>query len=395
MRRARSEGAPDARPERAPRAWGRLRELNLIMFLPLLAAMGALVVAVDARAWWEAVVLALGVVAALVTFVRWAARDLARVALPCLIVAAAVWAFGALAMDGSVAFYGLSIVGPLVVSQLRRHRGAAALGLTAYVAAVGLARLLVTQDDPSGVLVRYVIIPAGITAVLTGLMFPNQRFYAVVADLEEAREREAELAVVRERMRFASDLHDIQGHTLHVVKLKAALAQKLVRTDAERAEQELREIHALVGETIAQTKQLAYAQRRLNLSAELENAKNLFEAADINVRVEREGEAEARTGELLGQVLRETTTNILRHAQATWVRITLSATGITIVNDGAQDSPAPELGGLATLRERVAADGGELTAEQEDGRFLTAATFPRGPSNPAHRQASGSWKDDR
>ncbi|UBU12294.1 sensor histidine kinase [Nonomuraea gerenzanensis] len=365
------------------------------MFLPLLAAMGALVVAVDARAWWEAVVLALGVVAALVTFVRWAARDLARVALPCLIVAAAVWAFGALAMDGSVAFYGLSIVGPLVVSQLRRHRGAAALGLTAYVAAVGLARLLVTQDDPSGVLVRYVIIPAGITAVLTGLMFPNQRFYAVVADLEEAREREAELAVVRERMRFASDLHDIQGHTLHVVKLKAALAQKLVRTDAERAEQELREIHALVGETIAQTKQLAYAQRRLNLSAELENAKNLFEAADINVRVEREGEAEARTGELLGQVLRETTTNILRHAQATWVRITLSATGITIVNDGAQDSPAPELGGLATLRERVAADGGELTAEQEDGRFLTAATFPRGPSNPAHRQASGSWKDDR
>ncbi|MFD0470233.1 sensor histidine kinase [Nonomuraea thailandensis] len=328
-------------------------------------------------------VLALGVVAALVAFIRWAARDISRVALPCLVVAAAVWAFGALAMDGSAAFYGVSIVGPLVISQLPRHRGLAALGLTAYVAAVGAARLLVTQDDVSGVLLGYVIIPAGITAVVTGLMFPNQRFYAVVADLEEAREREAELAVVRERMRFASDLHDIQGHTLHVVKLKVALAQKLVRTDADRAEQELREIHALVGDTIAQTKQLAYAQRRLNLSAELENAKNLFEAADIHVVVEREGEVDPRAGELLGQVLRETTTNILRHAQATRVRIALSRSGIAIVNDGARGSPPPELRGLATLRERVVANGGELTVEQEDGRFLTAAAFPHGRSDPA------------
>ncbi|MEV0823376.1 sensor histidine kinase [Nonomuraea rubra] len=358
------------------------------MFLPLLAAVGALTVAIDARTWWQAVVLALGVVAALVAFVRWAARDMSRVALPCLIVAAAVWALGALVMDGSAAFYGISIAGPLVISQLPRHRGAAALGLTAYVAAVGAARLLVTRDDVSSVLITYVIIPAGITAVLTGLMFPNQRFYAVVADLEEAREREAELAVIRERMRFASDLHDIQGHTLHVVKLKVALAQKLVRTDAERAEQELREIHALVGDTIAQTKQLAYAQRRLNLSAELENAKNLFEAADIHVAVEREGEVDARAGELLGQVLRETTTNILRHAQATRVRITLSRSGIAIVNDGARESPPPELRGLATLRERVVASGGELTVEQEDGRFLTAAAFPLGPP-------SRSWKDDR
>ncbi|MGN9845222.1 sensor histidine kinase [Nonomuraea sp. H19] len=289
----------------------------------------------------DVIVLGLGVVAALVAFVQWAARDISRVALPCLIVAAAVWALGALVVDGRSAFYGISIVGSLAIPQLPRYRGAAALGLTAYVAAVGAARLLVTQEDVSGVLIGYVIVPAGITAVLTGLMFPNQRFYGLVAELEEAREREAELAVIRERMRFASDLHDIQGHTLHVVKLKIALAQKLVRTDAERAEQELREIHALVSDTITQAKQLAYAQRRLNLSAELENAKNLFEAADINVRVEREGEVDARAGELLGQALRKTTTNILRHAQATQVRITLSESGISIVNDGAQDTPLP------------------------------------------------------
>lgn len=362
---------------------GRLRRLNLIMFLPLLAAVGALLVATDARTWWHVMVLSLGVVAALVAFVRWAARDISRVALPCLIITAVVWLLGALVVDSRTAFYGLSIVGSLAVPQLPRHRGRAVLGLTAYVAAVGAAKLLITQEDVSGVLIGYVIVPVGITAVLTGLMFPNQRFYGLVAELEEARQREAELAVIRERMRFASDLHDIQGHTLHVVKLKITLAQKLVHSDAERAEQELREIHALVSDTITQTKELAYAQRRLNLSAELENAKNLFEAAGIRVRVDREAEVDAHAGELLGQVLRETTTNILRHAQAKQVRITLSESGIAIVNDGVPEASLPELRGLATLKERVVGNGGELTVEQKDGRFLTAAAFPHGRSETA------------
>jgi two-component system sensor histidine kinase DesK len=206
-------------------------------------------------------------------------------------------------------------------------------------------------------------------------MFPHKGFYDVVRDLEVSRDREADLAVARERARFAGDLHDIQGHTLHVVKLKVALAQKLVRSDPTRAEQELREIRALVADTISQGKELAYAQRRLNLAAEVENAKNLFEAAGIRVSVVRQAEVEARAGVLLGQVLRETTTNILRHAQATQVDVTLTASGITIVNDGAGEDPLPRLGGLATLRQRLGDDGGELTVEQNNGRFVTAAAF--------------------
>ncbi|MGW6457560.1 sensor histidine kinase [Streptomyces sp. NPDC055078] len=353
----------------------RLRSLNLVMLLPLLAAVGVLQVARDAETWLQAAVLSVGVAAAIVAFVRWAAGDIFSVALPCLVITAAVWLFGALT-DGHTAFYGIAIVGSHTIPRLPRHRGAAAVGLTTYVAAVGAARLLVTQADVIGVLIEFVIVPAGATAVITGLMFPNQRFYGLVAELEASREREAELAVIRERVRFAGDLHDIQGHTLHVVKLKIALAQKLVHSDADRVEQELREMYTLVSDTISQTKELAHAQRRLNLSAELENAKNLFEAAGIRVRVNREAEPDARTSELLGQVLRETTTNILRHAQATRVRITLSGSGITIVNDGVREGPLPELRGLSALRQRVADDGGELTVEQRDGRFLTAAAFP-------------------
>ncbi|WP_410810758.1 sensor histidine kinase [Micromonospora sp. 067-2] len=371
---------------------GRLRRLNLATSLPPIVVAAAVLLYIDTHTWWHVIVLAPGVGAALVAFERWTANDLDRVALPCAILAGVVWPLGVLLTGSPNAYWGICSVGSLSLRVLRRRRGLAAAGLFTYVAAVGAARLLVQHDDVRGVLLRYVLIPTALTVVVTVLTVLGERFYDLIRELEQTREREAELAVVRERVRFASDLHDIQGHTLHVVKLKIALAQKLVLRDADRAEKELRETYALVSDTIIQTKELAYAQRRLNLSAELENAKNLFEAAGIRVRVTRQAEVDAGASELLGQVLRETTTNILRHARATQVQITLSETGITIVNDGVTGDHLPELRGLSTLRQRVTSDGGELTVRQEDARFVTAAVFP--PARTAAAPATAR-EDDR
>lgn len=354
---------------------GRLRRLTLVTSLPPVLIAAAVLLFSDAHTWWHFIVLAPGVGAALVAFERWTANDLARVALPCLTVAAAVWPLGVLVTGSPNAYWGFCAVGSLALREVRR-KVRASVALLSYVAAVGATRLLVERDDAGAVLFTYVLVPTVITVLVTVLTVVGERFYDLIRELEQTREREAELAVVRERVRFASDLHDIQGHTLHVVKLKIALARKLLLTDTGRAEKELRETYALVSDTIAQTKDLAYAQRRLNLSTELENAKNLFEAAGIHVRVTREAEVNVRASELLGQVLRETTTNILRHAQATQVQITLSESGITIVNDGATGDGPSELRGLSALRQRVAGDGGELTVEQQQGRFRTAAVFP-------------------
>ncbi|MBE1488264.1 sensor histidine kinase [Plantactinospora soyae] len=370
---------------------GRLRRLNLAVSLPPLMIAAAVLLFIDAHVWWHVIVLAPGVAAGLVAFERWTANDLARVALPGLIVAGAVWPLGVLLTGSPNAYWGFCAVGSLALREVRRHRALAVAGLFSYVAVVGAARLLVERDDVREVLVSYVLIPTALTVLVTVMTILGERFYDLIRELEQTREREAELAVVRERVRFASDLHDIQGHTLHVVKLKIALAQKMLLRDAGRADKELRETYALVSDTIAQTKELAYAQRRLNLSAEIENAKNLFEAAGIRVRVTREAEVDARAGELLGQVLRETATNILRHSQATQVQITLSEAGITIVNDGVAGNSLPGLRGLSALRQRVSGDGGELTVEQQEGRFRTAAMFP---SARAGTTAAG-WGHDR
>lgn len=372
----------DHRPEPAARvSKRRFRTLNLVTTLPLFIVVGSILIARQAQNWQDVLVLVLGLVAAVVAFERWTADDIGRVALPCLAVAAAVWPYGALTIDSPVqsAYYALSIVASLVVPQLPRHRVAAAIAVGAYVAAVG-ALSLVGQDSPDAAgLITNVLLPAGFTVILLGLMFPNKRFYDVVAELEESRRREAELAVMGERMRFASELHDIQGHTLHVVKLKIALAQKLLRSDTDQVEQELGEIYTLVGDTITQTKELAYAQRKLNLSTELENARRLLEAAGMVVSVERRTRDDAPAIDLLAQVLREATTNVLRHSRATLVRIDLTERGITVINDGAVAAELPPLRGLATLSARVSDAGGELTVRLGDGRFLTAATFPAAP----------------
>ncbi|MGJ9424170.1 sensor histidine kinase [Aeromicrobium sp. CF3.5] len=360
-----------------PESTPRLKRLNLILLLPMITAAGILHIALDAQNWWQALVLACGVTAGIVGFVWWAGGRLMMVAVPCLLVAGAVWVFGVLVADSSAAHIGLLIVGPLVIPELKRLRFTAAAGLVIFVAAVGSAKLWGSPDDLRSDLIGFVVLPAVIMAVVIGLRFPNQTFYDVVRDLEESREREAEMAVMRERVRFAGDLHDIQGHTLHVVKLKVALAQRVLRVDPAGAEDQLREIHELVTDTIGKTTALAYGQRRLNLEVEIANATNLLEASGAEVIISRDGEASSGWSDTLSQVLRETTTNILRHSRARHVHIGLGSTGLAISNDGANETRIPELRGLASLRDKVAQSGGVLDVRQDGENFRTAVTLGR------------------
>ncbi|MDA2810912.1 histidine kinase [Nocardiopsis sp. RSe5-2] len=344
-----------------------------------ISAVGALLVAIDAGSWQVAVLLAAGLVTALLVAKRWAVGRYSPLALLALAVTAAVWPAAAIAADAPTGIYAFAVVATVIAFEVPRLRWALVAGTAASIAAIVAVRPAVMGDDAVDVLLRHGVVALCIATpgvVLTVLAYA---VHEVIGELERAQERDAELAVMRERVRFAGDLHDIQGHTLHVVRLKVALAKRLLEDghgDPARAGEELDEVHGLVGDTIARTKELAYAQRRLNFSAELENAKNLFEAAGIRVEVERTGEVGARAGEMLGQVLREATTNILRHAEAGHVWITVSEAGLTVANDGVDGGGTAALGGLAVLRDRLAAEGGELTVEQEDGVFRTAAAFP-------------------
>ncbi|GAB2857817.1 hypothetical protein GCM10022221_66790 [Actinocorallia aurea] len=355
-------------------AQSRLRVLNRGIVAGSIAAVGALLVATDADSWGEALLLGAGLVVTLVVINRWDSGCFARVALAGLVCTGGIWAAGVLAADSTQAAYGFAITATIVFFELPRRRTAVVAGVAVFAAAVFALKL--ARTGTIDVLIRYVLVSLCVGAAGAVLMILAYAVHDLVGELERAREREAEVAVMRERVRFAGDLHDIQGHTLHVVKLKVALAERLLHTDLGHAERELHEVRDLLGATIAQTKDLAYAQRRLNLTAELENAKNLFEAAGIRVRVERAGEVDPRVSDALGQVLRETTTNILRHSDATEVHIALTASGLSVTNDGLRSAAPPRLSGLAALRDRLAAQGATLTVTQTATTFRTTVAFP-------------------
>lgn len=158
-----------------------------------------------------------------------------------------------------------------------------------------------------------------------------------------------------------------------------AAAALLQHTDPERAAAELAAIQRLTAETIEQGRSLAHSTHQLVLAAELANAVDLLEAARIAVQVE-----DSRGGGLAHEaafalVLREGTTNVLRHSQADQVWITITDDSLSIRNNGAAPGTEPALRGLATLQQRIGQEGGRLSVSQERSTFTVAVSFAKDP----------------
>lgn len=349
----------------------RMRVSVTLTFVVVLSVYAGVVLVIASTPWWQPLVLAPSMLAALWLTTRWHTPVSPSLVAAVLALGEATWAVAALLSISPAGAFGISVAGAVTVSKLAQKKGIAAALLVAVVLATGLLSLINHPEQAGG----YLLIAPVVAAVLVVVFWLNQTAWHLFAELDATRRAETELALVKERFRFAADLHDIQGHTLHVVKLKAALAERLLRRDPATAEDELRQVQDLIAETIAQTRSIAYGQRKITVAGELENAKNLFEAAGIEVRVTSDGDPAPHVDEYVSLVLREATTNILRHAQATQVAVIVAPNGISISNDGASPGPRPELRGLAVLEQRVAEAGGTLDVVQTASSFLTAVTF--------------------
>lgn len=330
--------------------------------------------AVTATSWWDGVLVAIGLFAPLLLLRQWAPDGFPNSSILVVVLSAASWALSAALGGSPLGVFALSLAGAMILTRLPRHRLIAVLGFSAASAALG-ALVFITQPFTLLTAANYLLIPVVTTLLVCAVMALVERYSGILLALERAKQVEAELAVARERIRFASDLHDIQGHTLHVIKLKTALAKQITDSNPVAAKQELIEVQRLIADTIARTQDLVHAQRRLNLAAEAENAKNLLEAAGIAVTITTINPLEGAENALLAQVLRETTTNILRHSDSAHATITIDANRIEIVNDNVGTGLLPPLGGLGVLRRRLEENGGTLDLARESGEFHTTATL--------------------
>ncbi|MFF7179730.1 histidine kinase [Streptomyces sp. NPDC008121] len=218
-----------------------------------------------------------------------------------------------------------------------------------------------------------------------------------VWELERSRELKARLAVAEERLRFGRDLHDVMGRNLSVIALKSELAVQLARRERPEAVDQMIEVQRIARESQREVRDVVRGYREADLRVELEGARGVLSAAGIACSVDSlELELPADVRSALGWVVRETTTNVLRHGDASRCTITLrgeeGSVLLTVENDGVsvngtgvdgvREVPGPRVGGgtgLAGLRERLAAVAGTLEAgPAAGGTFRVTARVPSG-----------------
>jgi two-component system sensor histidine kinase DesK len=197
-------------------------------------------------------------------------------------------------------------------------------------------------------------------------------FWHLALELDQARHAAQALAVAEERLRFAADLHDIQGHHLQAIALKGELAERLVGRDDDAARKQASEIAELARTALRETRDVVQGYRRASLGTEIANAVGIFEAAGIRSTIEGDaGDVPQPLQPLFGALVREGTTNVLRHSAAKRCEVVISVLGdevrVRLRNDGARRGDPTETGsGLAGLRERFATVGGRVDAGAYD-----------------------------
>jgi two-component system sensor histidine kinase DesK len=231
----------------------------------------------------------------------------------------------------------------------------------------GVTALAVAISDDLGNLALVSLVPAlgAFFAYVAG------KRYETLATLRQTRAELARVAVAEERLRIARDLHDLLGHSLSLITLKAELSRRMIATDVAGAEREMADLESVARQSLSDVRAAVAGYRQPDLAAELGAARQLLTAAGIACRISAPPDlslpAEADT--VLAWAVREGVTNVVRHARATSAAITISSgrDGVTAeITDngrGGGQPPGTAAGsGLAGLGERARQLGGHLTA---------------------------------
>lgn len=213
-------------------------------------------------------------------------------------------------------------------------------------------------------------------ALYLGLVVMVSVATGVVRVFEDTERTAAELRLqhrlAADRDRVARDVHDVLGHSLTVVAVKAELAGRLIDQDPERARSELADIQRLTRTALGEIRATVGGLRATRLTDEVTAAQAALNAAGIELHAPDDAEqVEPRARITLAWVVREAVTNVVRHSEASKVDIRWGADWLEVLDDGCGRRAGRDGNGLSGLRERVTAMGGRLEISDGPGGIGT------------------------
>ncbi|WP_241827933.1 sensor histidine kinase [Actinopolymorpha singaporensis] len=259
----------------------------------------------------------------------------------------------------------------------RRHALAVAAAVLGCATVVALA---------TGAAVwAFLVVTASLAVSVAALSGLQIWLWSLLLQARAGRDAQARLAVTEERLRFARDVHDLLGHRLAVIALKAELAARLAGTDPGRAADESAEVQRLAATALSEVREAVHGYRSIDLSDQLSAVNQVLRSSGIRCTATNSvDDLPAHIATAFALTLREAGTNILRHSRATWATVAIARDAdqmtLTVSNDGADRSgPDRHSFGLRGVADRLAELGGSMNVEEVNDVFTLAATVPVDP----------------
>jgi two-component system sensor histidine kinase DesK len=236
---------------------------------------------------------------------------------------------------------------------------------------------LLADNGPAFLLAPWAIgLSVGVASIMDGGLRASRK------QLLRKQEEVEHIARIAERERISRDLHDLLGHSLSLIALKAELAGKLAGRDLEACKREIADIEASARRALAEVRTAVTGYRDSGLSGALASARASLAAAGVELREEVQPQFQQSAmapalEHVLALALREAVTNVVRHAGATRCTIALGleegSAVLRVLDDGDRLRAGDEVragNGLRGMRERASSAGGLLLVSVDQGLRL-------------------------
>lgn len=249
----------------------------------------------------------------------------------------------------------------------------------------------------------------GVALVLTEVNRARGEYFTEMTrtrtEAARARQEQSRRQASDERLRIARELHDVLGHHLSLINVRAGIGLHLLDSQPEQAREALGAIKLASSEALREVRTVLSTLNPDDEAAPRSPAPGLAEVdrlaqdtrdAGITVHIEQTGQVRDVPGEVgraAYRIVREALTNVRRHAgpgASVTVALGYGQIELTVRVDDTGVGPPPSTSddgagsragnGIPGMRERAAAFGGTLnTGPRPGGGFRVEAWLPIAP----------------